>query len=146
MAPKPVDPFSIDINLGHPTWDPLRISEALSLEASWSWKGGDRFGSVVKSSSRWYGQLAVGFGAKQYEAALDQVVSFLGGHKAFLAECRESDGEIEIILNCAVLEHPKGKALELYLSPAFLEHLSRFGVGLRVQAWTDNPSWRSNPY
>ena len=140
-ASGPVDPFSIDINFGHPTWDPLRVSSALSLEPNWSWKQGDRFGSVIKSSSGWYGQLAKGSGAAEYETALEQVVSFLAKHAAFLAEFKEGGGEIEIVLNHAVVEQPKGIAFELHLSPAFLEHLSGSGVGLRVQAWTDNPSW-----
>ena len=143
-ASGPVDPFDIDINLEHPTWDPLRISEELALEPNWSWKRGDRLGNVVKSSSRWYGQLAKGSGTVEYETALEQVVSFLAKHKAFLAEFREGDGEVEIILNHAALAQPQGIAFELCLSPVFLGHLSRSGVGLRVQAWTDNPSWECN--
>ena len=137
----PADPFSIDINFGHPTWDPLRVSSALALEPNWSWKQGDRLGNLIKSSSRWYGQLAKGSGAVEYETALEQIVSFLAKHADFLAQFRESGGEIDIVLNHAAVEQPKGIAFELYLSPAFLEHLSGSGVGLRVQAWSDNPSW-----
>jgi Domain of unknown function (DUF4279) len=142
----PVDPFGIDINLAHPTWDPLGISRELSLEPSWSWKRGDRLGNVVKRSSRWYGQLVKGSGVSEYHAALEQVVSFLAEHEAFFAEFRKDGGDLEFVLNHAVVEQAKGKALELYLSPAFMEQLSRFGAGLRVQAWTDNPSWSPDSF
>lgn len=140
----PADPFGIDISFGHPTWDPVRVSRELSLEPNWSWKRGDRLGKLVKSSSRWYGQLARGAGAVEYETALEHVVSFLEMHSAFLAEFKESGGDIEVVFNHAAVEQPRGIAFEMYLSPVFLEHLSRFGLGLRVQAWTDNPSWSTN--
>jgi hypothetical protein len=135
------DPFSIEIDLGHPSCDPLRISEEFSLDPSWSWRQGARLGNVTKTSSRWYGQLARGSGVAEYEAALAKVVSFLGYHETFFAEFSGGGGEIEIVLNHPALEQPKGVAFDLQLSPVFLAHLANRKIGLRVQAWSDNPSW-----
>lgn len=140
-SPGREDLFSIEIDLGHPSCDPLRISEKFSLEPSWFWRQGARFGSVTKSSSRWFGQLARGSGAAEYEAALAEVGSFLGHHETFLAEFRDGGGEIEIVLNHSVLAEPKGVAFDLQLSPVFLTHLANRNIGLRVRAWSNNPSW-----
>src|ERR1700735_2397371 len=98
------DPSSIEISFSHPSRDPVGISRQLSMEPSRSWKRGDRFGSEVKSSSLWYGLLAAGAGAAEYEAALAQVASFLGQHDDFFADFRDGSGETVIVLNHAAIE------------------------------------------
>ncbi len=113
------------------------------MEPSWFWRQGARLGSITKDSSRWYGVLARGSGAAEYETALAQVVSFLAQHESFLAEFRGGGGEVEIVLNHPVLEQSKGVAFDLRLSPVFLAHLANSSVGLRVRAWSDNPGWSS---
>jgi hypothetical protein len=135
------DPFSIEISFAHPSRDPLGISRQLSMEPSRSWKRGDRFGSVVKTSNLWYGRLAAGAGTAEYEAALAQVASFLGQRDDFFADFRDGGGEAVIVLNHAAIEEPRGIAFDLQLSPVFLSHLSARNIGLRVRAWSDNPSW-----
>lgn len=136
------DPFSIDIDLRHPTFDPLKIAEVLALEPTYCWKRGDQFGGVVKTSAEWYGRLRKGSGGTEYEAALADVVSFLAMNDRFFDEFRKGGGEIQMVFNHVAVEEPKGIAFELELSPVFLENLSRRGIRLRVRAWSDNPSWR----
>jgi hypothetical protein len=140
---SPGDPFSIEIGFSHPTFDPLGISAQLSVEPSLSWKRGARFGSIVKTSSRWYGQLATGTCAAEYEDALVKIASFLTQHDSFLAEFRNGGGEIEIVLNHPAIVEPRGIAFDLQLSPIFLAHLSSRNIALHLRAWSDNPSWSS---
>ena len=105
---------------------------------------GARFGSVTKTSSRWYGQLAVGSGPAEFQAALARVISFLAQHEHFLAGFRDGGGEIKVVLNHPALDQPNGIAFDLQLSPVLLGHLANRNVGLRVRAWSDNPSWSSH--
>jgi hypothetical protein len=138
------DPFSVEIDLRHPSYDPAKITERLSLEPGWSWKSGTQLGNVVAPSSRWHGQLVLGSSASEYEAALTQVVSFLTLHEEFFAAFREGGGDVELVLNhVAMLEEPRGVAFEVELSPILLAHLSSRGISLRVRAWSSNPSWAS---
>lgn len=111
------------------------------MEPSRSWKRGTRFGSVTKTSGFWYGQLVTGAGVAEYEAALAQVASFLGRHDSFFTEFRNGGGEAVLVLNHAAIEEPRGIAFDLQLGPAFLAHVSARNIGLRVRAWSDNPSW-----
>jgi len=137
------DPFSIEVDLGHPTYDPDGISGELSLEPGWAWRQGARLGGVTKTSSRWHGQLAEGSGSSEYEQALAQVISFLTQHEHFIAEFTSGGGEIEIVLNHAAVDVPEGIALDLQLTPVLLAHLANHNIGLRVRAWSNNPSWNA---
>ena len=137
------DPFCIDIALTHPKYDPGKITERLSLEPTYLWKVGDRFGDVVKQSSHWCARLLSGAGVAEYGRALEDIVSFLTNNEAFFSEFAEGEGEVEVVLNHAAVEDTKGVVLDLHLSPVFLTHLAHHNVAVRIQAWRGNTSWSS---
>ena len=131
------DPFSIDIVLRHPTCTPERISESLSLEPMRSWSVGQK---VVTRPAKWtffYARLRQGNYASRFPAALKRVSQFIEKNSAFWGNFLGENGEVELILNCAIdpQEEEGDENFELYLAPEFLGTLSARGIGLRMQSW-----------
>jgi len=131
------DHFSIKIALRHPSCSPESISKALSLKPELSHAVGVK---LLKSPAKWtffYACLQKGDYASRYERALTKVVLFLEKNAAFWTDFMDGDGEVELILNHTInpQEEEGDKCFELYLAPAFLEHLSTRGIGLRVEGW-----------
>lgn len=130
------DPFSIKIALRHAAYSPRKISEALSLRPELSHAVGERF---LKTPAKWtffYACLQKGDHVSDFKTALRKVALFIEKNAAFWADFTGGDGEVELILNHTITPDQEGdKCFELYLAPAFLCHLSKHGMGLRVQGW-----------
>jgi hypothetical protein len=132
------DSFNIDIVLRHPSYSPEDISKALSIEPQSSWAAGQSLGTLRAQGTFFHACLRRGDRSSDYEAALAGVVLFLDRNAAFLTDFISGHGEVELILNHTVSpqEEEGDRCFESYLDPAFLGHLSRLGIGLRVQGST----------
>ena len=128
------DLLDIDITLLHPTLDPKRITEVLSVVPTYCWKKSDVVGGVVKQSTRWQGRLLSGSTPDEFHGALKEVVTLLMNNELFWGEFLRGGGEIELILNQEV-DPMEGKVLELHVYPTLLGQLAALGIGLRVQGW-----------
>jgi hypothetical protein len=137
------DPFSIDLNIQRSPVDPGEISKAFSLDPDYSWKRGDSFAGLLKTSTQWYGRISEGHGIAEYASGLESLIAFVTQHDQFIAEELQLGAEIEVVLNHPTAVGSKGIVLDLQLSPLFLERLSQNGIGLRIRAWNDNPEWAS---
>jgi len=134
---KKTDSFSIDIILRHPSYSSGHISQALSVKPQGAHPEGDKGGVPTAQLSFFYASLEKGEGPLEYQHALASVAQFLETHTAFWTDFMVGHGELELVLNHALLENAKqgDLCLKLNLNPRFLAQLSNRGFGLRVQAW-----------
>jgi len=96
---------------------------------------GQSLGPLPAKWTFFHACLQEGRDPSQYESALAKVGQFLEKNTGFWADFMGENGEVELILNHTIEPEQKegDKVLGIYLSPAFLRHLSTQGIGLRVQ-------------
>jgi hypothetical protein len=135
-----VDEFRLDLNLHHPFCDPTEITEELLLTPWFAVKHGIKIGDVLHRETTWLCHFRDGNADSEFTRALEDTVSLVSDHEAFIARFIEQGGEIELALNSAIdSAFTSGdKVLELSLSPSFLSGLADRGIQLRVQVWVAN--------
>ena len=132
------DHFSIKIALRHPSYSAESISESLSLKPELSHAVGLQGPSTLRAKWNFFSAcLQEGDDVSDLEAALANVALFLEKNAAFWTEFTAGNGDVELILNHTIYpqEEEGDKCFELYLTAAFLGHLSTRGIGLSVQGW-----------
>ena len=133
------DPFSIDLDIQRTARDPGEISKAFSMDPTYSWKRGDSFAGVRKTSTKWHGRIFEGHGAAEYASGLEVLIAFVAQHDQFIGKLVQLGAEVEVVLNQPTAVGSKGIVLDMQLSPLFLRLLSQNDIGLRICAWSDNP-------
>lgn len=130
------DSFTIDLILSHPSRSARSIAKALSVKPQLT-------GSNQRTR-RTYLKVVLqnGNSSAKFQFALLKVVRFIRKNKTFWKKFLAEKGSGEIVFNHAIFPQTgKGdKCFELSLTPAFCEHLSASGIGLKIQGWVEKSS------
>jgi hypothetical protein len=134
-APTSVHPYSVDLNLHHPSCDPADITQELATNPWFARKRGDVIAGIQHKSTSWLCHFQKGTGNVEFDETLRALVSFIGEHGSFLRKFVEEEGTAEVVLNARV-PFDEGKLFDLSLDPLFLTELSKMRIQLRVQVWS----------
>ena len=130
-----VHPYSVDLNLHHPSRDPEEITEALDTKPWFARRKGEVIANIRHKSTSWLCHFQKGSGNAEFEQTLKALMSFMSEHQSFLQRFVEEEGTAEVVLN-ATVPADEGKLFDLSLDPLFLSELAESGVQLRVQVWS----------
>lgn len=129
-AQMPVDSFSIELLLRHPSRSLLRTTRDLSLKGWTTYKTRGKRRWPAARRKYFKAILRNGNSPSEFERAFTSIVKFVRKNEAFWKTFIDEEGHVELILNYAILPQSENgdKCFELFLTPAFCEQL-------RVQGW-----------
>ena len=130
-----VHPYSVDLNLHHPSRDPEEITQALDMKPWFARREGEVVANIRHKFTSWLCHFQKGSGNTEFEQTLRALMSFMSKHHSFLRRFVEEKGTAEIVLN-ATVPVDEGKLFDLSLDSFFLSKLAENGVKLRVQVWS----------
>jgi hypothetical protein len=133
--PTSAHPYSVDLNLHHPSCDPAEITRELVTKPWFARKQGDVIAGIQHKSTSWLCHFQKGSGNVEFDQTLKTLVSFIAEHHSFLRKFVEEEGTAEVVLNARV-PFDEGKLFDLSLDPVFLNELSQLHIQLRVQVWS----------
>jgi hypothetical protein len=128
------DDFRIDLLVRHPSANPSTISGSLRIQPEFAWGVGDLLGGQPRTSSLWRATLAEGSGPKEFERALESVLSLMSDRNHFLSQTVASGGELSLTVR-TFAETQNGKASEVHLNAPFLGTLAAIGIDLIFEVW-----------
>lgn len=128
------DDFRIDLLVKHPSASPSTISGSLDVQPAFAWGVGDLVGGQPRTSSLWRATLADGSGTKEFERALENVLSLIADRNHFLTQAVASGGELSLTVR-TFSETQNGKASEVHLNALFLGTLAAIGIDLVFEVW-----------
>ena len=138
---RAVDSFWLDLTLHHPNYDPSAITRTLDLQPWFSAKVGQTLETITRNSTVWMLHFREGAKDEEFAQALEDFIAFLEKNRDFLKILITEGGELLLTLNRSIA-FEDGVPISLQLQPFFLAVLGDYGVGLQVQAWNAEDSWR----